>query len=865
MGRFYKTARATPIDYMYRVNAPLLQKVAEVNDAYAEAVNNGLAKIGSFTAPYAPQDKEVAEGLVSGYTTSANSIAKNMQGDAANWRKYKRNLDDLSSKLQADYTKGDLSRIVANATMRQEQFKKIDDNKKISAATAMAAKNYLDKQFAGTKDPVTGRYDKSYGSINLYDDRDIEKEVREVLKEIKPSGSTTTTSTPIGGYIVQEKTGNTGVSADKVMAVVLDKLQDPEIQRYLVQRQQIGLIDGIYNTKKDGEIELLSPVSTVKNIMTPEIQEKFTEREEKIKKQFKNADERQVAIENLKKEKKEFEDGSHIEINRSSYGGRLIDQMVNTFSYQNPVNERTLTSDQTVLSREAQARMDDRAKKNRELQWKIHLDNIEQKERDRAAQKQSTASGKKSSGKGVDIDNNYPDKTVVLPRDGMNNMGATISVGGTRIPLYSVQGLKENLKQKNSAYQTIALKKDKIQKQIKNYTGDKESAEYKLLVSENKALELQLNTAATDAGFAASEFSKYVPDAITRTKNLSGVSEEDIAYYNNAKDLYEGKDILRIIEDEKKEIKDLKRERDYRLTLRPVMGTTYDEKKQKEYDRNRAIIKNMSYHIYNKEANVEKLERVVKAIDKNIDKSATQAVPAYRQDDVLIPTKGLADEVTQLFLLNPAGSRVFDPRTGTDISESNISIGGDSYRANFVDNSLYNKLKEKGYDLRLTHIGGTLGENNGNGGNLTFVAVDKNGVQAGRAIHVALTPQMTEAIGRIVATESESGSQAEAYGKLLQNGFINDIKARVLRGETNIPVTIGNLNTILRIEVDKETGWTTVSMPGNKENSYKRILFPNSYEGKSMGDPGVFNSLTQALQAIQIQKEEYEKVLNSKK
>ncbi len=41
MGRFYRTASANPLDYMYKMNTPLMEKVLQFNDQAIDVTNQG--------------------------------------------------------------------------------------------------------------------------------------------------------------------------------------------------------------------------------------------------------------------------------------------------------------------------------------------------------------------------------------------------------------------------------------------------------------------------------------------------------------------------------------------------------------------------------------------------------------------------------------------------------------------------------------------------------------------------------------------------------------------------------------------------------------------------------------------------------
>jgi len=114
MARFYKTASATPLDYMYKLNVPLMERVIKANDTF---VNQRLAtteqqRVLGTTFAHDIDDEQDAKRIADQYSTKADDIVKAMLVDPANWRKQQEPIRALSRDIQTDYKTDEISKII---------------------------------------------------------------------------------------------------------------------------------------------------------------------------------------------------------------------------------------------------------------------------------------------------------------------------------------------------------------------------------------------------------------------------------------------------------------------------------------------------------------------------------------------------------------------------------------------------------------------------------------------------------------------------------------------------------------------------------------------------------------------------------
>lgn len=303
MARFYRTASATPLDYMYKINVPLMERVIRANDQYiTENLDQGLkmeALANSF--PYMKDDEIRAQEISQGYSSKIDDIVSSIREDPANWRRRVPAMRDLSRKLAEDFKVGEISKISGN----YGEYKKISDyidkqaeqyaktGKGLSAEEGRAYKEYFLNKFRESAETrgVTGTgYDpntKDYTYFNAFNPMatmDLRKYVAEEMDKIKSDKKKYRVSqvTGTGEYLNDVTNEWEAVTPEKVLSIATDRLMgNPQIQNYLQERTMVGLMDNIYDPKTG---QMIQPYTYDPVDRTPEEQGQIDTFKEQIKK-----------------------------------------------------------------------------------------------------------------------------------------------------------------------------------------------------------------------------------------------------------------------------------------------------------------------------------------------------------------------------------------------------------------------------------------------------------------------------------------------------------------------------------------------------------------------------------------------------
>lgn len=264
MGRFYKTSSANPLDYMYRINAPLMERVIATNDKYITDNLDHLSKLNTAAEGfnYLVPDEQRAKEITEQYDKQITNVAKAIRENPAQWRQYTDAIRTLSSDLQSNYKTGEISKITGNYNSYKtvsdyidkqlEQFGK--DGKGISADRAQAYKNhflktFIEKDAKGTNyDPKTGKYN-AISVFNPMSNIDIRKHLGDELDKIKADSKLYKKDAITGDewYFNKRTEKWEGVTPDRILEIVTDRLTDPQLQNYMQQESKVGLMKGIYD------------------------------------------------------------------------------------------------------------------------------------------------------------------------------------------------------------------------------------------------------------------------------------------------------------------------------------------------------------------------------------------------------------------------------------------------------------------------------------------------------------------------------------------------------------------------------------------------------------------------------------------
>ncbi len=262
MGRFYKTASANPLDYMHRINAPLMERTLQFNDQAISAQADQGAAIGSAALNFkrlADDDPDAAL-IAKQYNDQVDQLSKTMAADPANWRKQMEPLRTLKKNILDNYTTGPIAKMQANYGAYQSWKTKIDKAVEKGTIDPNTAKTYEDYYLKNwRKNGPTGFKNGRYNVLRMDDvmaNRNITKELSEGVAKLKASGAIRESVDQKGMYLIKTTHGEETVTPDRVLSMAMSNMS-PELQQYLKSRQQVGLVNGMYS--EDGN--MIAPYS----------------------------------------------------------------------------------------------------------------------------------------------------------------------------------------------------------------------------------------------------------------------------------------------------------------------------------------------------------------------------------------------------------------------------------------------------------------------------------------------------------------------------------------------------------------------------------------------------------------------------
>lgn len=258
MARFFRTSGAMPIDFMSRLNTPLMEAVISKNDQYITESLAGAAQLGQAASSfgYLTQDKDRAEKIMNEYNTKIEGVTQSILKDPANWRSQEENLRSLSRDLVKNYKTGDISKIASNygkykaasdyIDKQVEQFNK--DGKGISSDRANKYKEYFLRNFKGTfNEDGTANQISVFNPMN---DIDIRKRLSEEMDKMKSDGSIRITDEVSGNgeYFNKQTNEWEAITPERILRIATDRLNNPEIMNYLKQDTMAGVVTGVFDT-----------------------------------------------------------------------------------------------------------------------------------------------------------------------------------------------------------------------------------------------------------------------------------------------------------------------------------------------------------------------------------------------------------------------------------------------------------------------------------------------------------------------------------------------------------------------------------------------------------------------------------------
>lgn len=535
MGRFYRTSDSTPVDYMYRMNTPLMTQVLGANDQYIDQELDQSGKVGAFTFNYAPQDQESANQTMNNYHNQANTITDAISKDPANWRKQQGSITGLTKQLQSDYTSGDISKYLTNYNTRKQNFNNIDQqvalyNKSggvdkdgntvgVDPVTAQLAKNYADSQFKGTKNP-DGTYN-AYRGIPLMDNMDVAGKLGNIVSKMKDSGYSFTNDdiTRGGQYFNKTTNSTTGLAPADIMRVLNDKIQsDPQLSNYLRQRQQIGQISGV---KVGANGNLISPLSTSPLPMTDQENNDLATTTANYNK-IKDPVVRKQLMDNLNTQVAQRKSQQQLNWDNSNYLTPIMQGVIGQYAHSTTTKSNELSANpvwSTTYTQGMENMRQSRDLSQKAIQFKETQDNanriFEEKQAwdkykfDNAPVKDGK--GGKGTGSGTPVDN-IPTNTGVSPIafNQLNSLQIPSAfTPGKQVPVFSDEGMRSRVVNSRNTLADLNTKLGVINNKL-SITPDSsnlgEMMNYSNLVAQKRDLTQKAQDAKNDLYTAAQQY-----------------------------------------------------------------------------------------------------------------------------------------------------------------------------------------------------------------------------------------------------------------------------------------------------------------------------------------------------------------------
>lgn len=267
MARFYKTASANPMDYMYQLNLPLMQSVLAANEAGVNAEIQRADQIGDLAAKfnYLTPDAERAKAISDQYTSQIDDLTRAIQQDPMSWRKKKGDIRNLARGLEQNYRVGEISKIAGNYARYKELDDYITKREEAGKLSPYEGSVFRQKALESIKEGTS--YNPSTGTYNLLnavkpmDTIDIRERLSKFVDNMKATEQLEW-DTEAGQYFKKTTQGREYVSPERIVETAMSGLMgDNELRQYLKQRTDFGLMQGVY----DQEGKFISPYNYVMN------------------------------------------------------------------------------------------------------------------------------------------------------------------------------------------------------------------------------------------------------------------------------------------------------------------------------------------------------------------------------------------------------------------------------------------------------------------------------------------------------------------------------------------------------------------------------------------------------------------------
>lgn len=257
MARFYRTASAAPMDYMYQMNIPLMQQALQANEAGVNMDLQQASAIGDMAGKfnYLTPDSQRAAEISQEYGRQVDEITKAIQKDPMNWKKQKGAIRDLSRNLANNFQTGEISKISANYAKYKElddYISKREEAGKLSPAegAAFRAKALESLKDSTSFNPKTGTYN-IISTTKPMDTINVRERLSKFVDDMKANEGLEW-DTQAGQYFKKTTNGREYISPERIIQTAMQgALGDQELLQYMKQRSDFGLMKGVFD--KDGK------------------------------------------------------------------------------------------------------------------------------------------------------------------------------------------------------------------------------------------------------------------------------------------------------------------------------------------------------------------------------------------------------------------------------------------------------------------------------------------------------------------------------------------------------------------------------------------------------------------------------------
>lgn len=804
MARFYRTASANPLDYMFRMNTPLMEKVLSTNEGYITQNLAQAQKLDDAATSFAhlTPDAERAKQIGGEYDKKIQELTDAIRKDPVNWRKQAPNITNLSRELQSNMKTGEISKIVGNYTKYKEVSDYIDKQVEqynkgkgggMDAGRAKAYKEYFLNEFVkknpkGTGyDPNTGDYN-ALSAFNPMANMDIKKTLSESLDKIKADKSFRYEERPdgTGWYFNKETEKMEQITPDKVLRIAASNLS-PQLMDYMKQESQVGLMSGVFD--KDGGF--IKPYDYTDVPITSEEQSSIDKIQADIKK-IKDKDKRDAEQQKFDANVAEMKQRKRLEFNSESSLAPIFQGLAETFSYSNIERGNTMKSDSrggilaNISSRE---KINSINEAGRNARWQG--DN--QFKYDKLAQDKAIAEAKIAA-----------DKEKAALKPGAKKPAATAVTAAEKAstlildnailnPFYTTgqNGIKTASDQ-TALLTTLRAKEGQLESAIQNETDE----------TKLNSLRLQLQETKDNLYQVRDYYGKAVEAGKSLALKSGKVTEADIREYDR---------LLATNDPEGTTQKEAM------IALTNMLKTTKKDKYyyekgpmgKSQYDNDRERANNFALGNFN---------RVKKAIDAGRNKYISGLNQNTAKETELVTTtttqnKTIFDGIN----INPSQFKIFDPKTGQEMGSDKgqtyyVSSSGKNTPLTFEgDNkSILTYMKNSGKTFEeLFDVEGTTLPLNFNGDNTTGAGVrikfkDGVGNVGGKSFFMTIPKVLQDKLAEEYKTSKDE--KVKTFGDKLadntRNHFINSLN-RV--DQQSDELTAQGINSIPAGQVTIET------------------------------------------------------------